>query len=188
MTAGPPPPGERPPAPVASKWLAVGVIGVMALWIAQGALMRATRPPRPAWLPPPVRAPQGAAEEAFRAEIETGAALWTGRRGSEVPPPAKTGPEPRPGVSALEVCNRTGADLALYLDGVEMLRVPVPAGASVAVEVKSGEYDLIATGAERRPMMERLKLEGVYHALLYVDATKGEARCPGAHEMVRTVK
>ena len=94
-------------------------------------------------------------------------------------------------MSRFDFCNRSGTNLRLYFDGTEIFMVQVPDGDSVAIEFKSGLYDLLIVAPKFRdntvvaPFYQRVKLEGVYHDLFQLHGAGPVKPCPDRHEPIR---
>jgi hypothetical protein len=183
-----PAPGSKPPEKVkAHEVVGLGCCGLVAIYLAFAAY-RFFVPPRPLWLEPAVRDARDPNEKAVRAEIEK-----LGYFGSDVPfskrvPAKQTGAEPRAGVTLYEVCNFTGKSVDLFFDGVEIFKVNVPPNASVAVELKSGDYDCVKVAWGVYVWYTRTKLAGAYHDHLALEGTaEAKAECRGEHAPARKV-
>lgn len=181
LAVTPPSSGQAPVKP-ADYVLAAGcfglVVAAVVLFFVKGN--QYFDPRRPESFAPPVRETRTDDEERVRATIETAAhsAVFTStRRPSEEVPPEREGPEPRPGVSLLRLCNATSGARVLCLDGAEIFSVDVPPNGSVALEVRSGEYDLMILGKVGEvpageapvvvcPLYRRARLDGQYHVLI----------------------
>lgn len=206
MPGNPPPfPRHEPPKLRPADFLGAAVFLAVVLALV-GAFFyygnRWSNPTRLESLPPPVRATRTADEQKVRDEIEssTRAAIYTStRKPSQETTPPRRGPEPRPGVSVFQLCNFTPADLNVYVDGVEILSVEVPSKGSLAIELRSGEYDIVIAKKvgsgppEDRstpfcPLYRRAKLEGTHHMLVtLVEPPAGFDCARGHHEPTRRV-
>ncbi len=173
----------------------VGLI-LVGLYVAAG-INNFFNPPRPERLPEPVRAVENSAEKAVRRELEHSArsAIWQGGRGGELPPPSLVGPEPRPGVSRLNFCNRLGKRVWLLFDGAEIFKLELAVDAAAAIELKSGTYDYLVfvpggQGGDMpiAPYFRRVDFKGEYHEVMKVAGDAPVNPCPDQYQPVRQVR
>lgn len=153
-------------------------------------------PPRSERLKDPFRETRTVEEKKVRQIIEecAHAAVWQGNQVEEYPLQFM-GPEPKLDISMYDFCNKSDRNLKLLFDGAEIFEVQVQAGASIEVELKSGEYELliVAPGGLNKdkmmlaPLYRRMSIKGTYHDQL-VAGEGPERRCPGIHPLIRHVE
>lgn len=152
-------------------------------------------PPRSKRLHNPIRDTRNAREIKIRRRIEECAYVsdWLVNQIDKFPM-RQMGPEPKLGISIYDFCNMSDGTLILLFDGIEIFEVQVRAGASIEVELKSGEYELliIESGEKYKdkrmlpPLYRRMFIEGTYHDQVIV-GDGAERTCPGMHSSIRRV-